>query len=341
MKKVLLSAAALAVLISSANADGISVKSKAGVLKFNGTHYLGFVAKDKSKGDNTNKFETRRNYLQVKAYFHEDPKDYLRITLDTHDSKGESIVRLKYAYLYLHNILPSTSIEIGQAHRPWIDYEEHNSWNYRSISKVLTEAHNGAHLTNSADRGINFKTKLDYFSSELGVFNGEGYHTEQVDDKLSLEWRLTYHAFGTGKQKSKPNTQYANISFFGQQNPSSHAHKDEDLNWYGIHAVYNQPEFLISAQYVDVQDGNEKYAGNGYSANGEYRLMNKWNLIGRYDYFEMDKDSTEKTRTLAGISYEYNENVKFIANVLTEEVDTAGVKSVDDTSVMLTAEVEW
>jgi len=47
--------------------------------------------------------------------------------MDTHtDSAGETNVRLKYAYLYLDNILPSTGVEFGQAHRPWIDYEEHS-----------------------------------------------------------------------------------------------------------------------------------------------------------------------------------------------------------------------
>ena len=352
MKKVLLSAAALAVLMSGANAEGTVVKSKSAVLKFSGKHYIGFVNKDQADGDNTNKFETRRNYLQVKAYFKEDPKDFFRITLDTHnlndgrDTVGKDLdgtwnVRLKYAYLYLDNVLPFTGVEIGQAHRPWIDYEEHGGWNYRSISKVFVEDSNGAHLTNSADLGVNFKTKTENFSSELGIFNGEGYHNVEDGEGVSLEWRATYHALGGGKYKSKAKNQYANISFLGQQNSKSNKHKNEDLNWYGVHAVYNQPEFLVSTQYIDVQDSDDHYAGSGYSANGEYRFMPKWNLIGRYDYFEMDEDSTEKIRTIAGVTYRYNKNVEFIVNVLTQEVETAGVTSLDDTSLMLTAEVNW
>ena len=316
------------------------VKSKVPVLKFSGTHYLGFVNSSPEEGDATNKFETRRNYLQVKAYFKENPKDYMRITLDTHDHDGESGVRLKYAYLYLDNILPNTGVEFGQAHRPWIDYEEHNGWNYRAISKVFVEESNAGHLTNSADRGINFKTKLDYFSSELGVFNGEGYHNEEDGKNLSEEWRLTGHILGTGKKKSKKSIQYANVSFFGQQNQESNKHKNEDLNWYGVHAVYNQPEFLISAQYIDVTDANDAYKGSGYSVNGEYRVAEDWNLIGKYDYFEMDVDSTEKKRALAGIAYEYNHNVEFILNYLTEGGNALNNKKTRD-AVMLTAEVEW
>ncbi len=336
MKKILLSTIAITTIATNAIAEESIVESHVPVLKFSGTHYLGFVNSTPEEGDSTNKFETRRNYLQVKAYFKENPKDYMRITLDTHDSDGDSQVRLKYAYLYLADVLPNTGVELGQAHRPWIDYEEHNAWNYRSISKVLVEDDNAGHLTNSADRGVNFKTKLDYFSSELGVFNGEGYHNEEDGENLSGEWRLTAHLLGTGKQKAKKSLKYANVSFFGQQNQDSNKHGNEDLNWYGVHAVYNQPEFLIAAQYIDVTDATPKYKGSGYSVNGEYRVAPKWNLIARYDEFELDVDSDAKKRALGGVSYEYNHNVEFIANYLTE-----GGANPDNDAIMLTAQVEW
>jgi len=100
-----------------------TVKSKVPVLKFSGKHYLGFVSSEDGNGERGNKFETRRNYFQVKGYLGEDSKDYFRITLDTfQNTKGDDKdlgsweVRLKYAYLYLDNILPFTGVEIGQAH---------------------------------------------------------------------------------------------------------------------------------------------------------------------------------------------------------------------------------
>jgi hypothetical protein len=320
---------------------GVVVKSKVPVLKFSGTHYLGFVNSSPSKGDSTNKFQTRRNYFQVKAYMKENSKDYMRLTLDTHDdSAGESGVRLKYAFLYLDNILPNTGVEIGQTHRPWIDYEEHNSWNYRSISKTLVEAKYGADITNSADRGINFKTKTEYFSSELGLFNGEGYHNKEDGKGLSKEWRLTAHVLGTGKKKAKKSGTYANISFFGQQNKLSNKHGNQDLNWMGLHAVYNQPEFLVSAQYIKVNDGIASKKGNGYSVNGEYRVADDWNVIGRYDSFDMDDNSGEKKRAIAGVAYEYNHNVEFIANYL-KEGGTKLANTQRQDALMLTASVEW
>jgi len=328
------------------------VKSKVPVLQFSGKHYLGFVSSEADGEDRENRFETRRNYFQVKGYFGEHSKDFFRITLDTFqndsddgDDDGSWEVRLKYAYLYLDEVLPFTGVEIGQAHRPWIDHEEHGGWNYRSISKVFVEASNGAHLTNSADLGVNFKTKTDYFSSELGFFNGEGYHDEENGEGLSAEWRLTGHILGTGTEKRKKSSTYADVSFLGQWNADSNKHGNEDLNWYGVHAVYNQPEFLLAAQYIKTQDAVAKYAGEGYSFNGAYRFTDEWGIIGRYDYFDMDASAGDeyagdKERTIAGVTYQYNKYVEFIANYLKED-GTALSDAAKQDAFMLSAEVNW
>ena len=303
------------------------VKSKAPTLKFSGKHYLGFVNDGDSK-----KFETRRNYFQVKAYLNKH--DYFRTTFDTHqDATGDWKVRLKYAYLYLDNVLPNTGVELGQAHRPWIDHESHTGWKYRSISKAFTEDSHAAHLTNSADIGFNFKTKLENFSSELGVFNGEGYHGNINEDEVSGEWRLTAHLLGGGTKKAKNKNTYANISYFGQKGASAGS-----LDWQGIHAVYNQPEFLIAAQYLDTSSDTIAFggAGDGTSINAEYRFAPKWNLIARTDKF--DKDSgDELERSIAGIAYKYNKNIEFIANSLVEKTN-----NIENTNaLMLTAEINW
>jgi len=148
------------------------------------------------------------------------------------------------------------------------------------------------------------------------------------------------YILGTGKQKAKKSLKYANVSFFGQQNKESNKHGNEDLNWMGVHAVYNQPEFLVSAQYIDVADGIDSKRGKGYSVNGEYRVTDKYNLIARYDNFKQDIDSKERKRSLVGVAYEYNKNVEFIANYLKEGGDALDSTKTRD-AVMLTAAVEW
>lgn len=113
-------------------------------IKLSGLTYIGYTYNDFESGvtstgdgfrETTSQFEIRRAYLQAKAYFLEDKKSYYRVTLDVHQDNdfdtedatdGDMLLRIKYAYLYLDAILPYTGVEIGIAHRPWNDYEEHN-----------------------------------------------------------------------------------------------------------------------------------------------------------------------------------------------------------------------
>jgi len=318
--------------------------AKVAKLKFSGVHYLGYNYKDYQKlstsnggpraSDSTGNFEMRRNYFQVKAYVLDDPKSYLRVTLDaTYDqNKAQDIedgtddhadVYVKYAYIYLDDVLPYTGVEMGMAHRPWIDYEEHQGWGMRSISKVFVEASESAHLTNSADMGINFKTKTPYFTSEVGLYNGEGYHGENGEEEVigggnSIEWRATLAALGNGdkKRKWKKDT-YFDVSFFGQYNmnnskneveTSVNKHESYDYSLMGLHTVFNTPSFLIAAQYMSADnDGSDKgdgtadegtsqYNGEGYSLNGTYRFGAKkqFSVLGRYDRWEAHNEYTNE-----------------------------------------------
>jgi hypothetical protein len=378
----------------------VNVKSKAKTLEFSGTHYFGYtnsrpntvtdplngmVGDQSNYAGNSGGFELRRNYVQVKGYFND--KDYWRVTFDaTKELAGSNTyasVFVKYAYLYLDKVLPYTGVEFGIAHRPWIDYEEHNAWHYRSFNKVVIEekgtaTESGVDLVNSADLGVNFQTKTDMFSSEIGIFNGEGYHADKDgknqknDEKLSVEWRLTGHILGDGKKVGKNDRTkdtYLNLSTFGLLSAN---HKDDnsalgqdysaalkgeyDRQFFGFHAVYNQPEFLIAAQYITAEDEarNTYNAVNGaawdtsawkkrdydvFSVNAEVRPFQDWTIIGRYDDYKWDdtaingtamNSSIEGKKYIAALAYKYNKNVSFIgsAKFIDEEYTVSKVASV-------------
>jgi hypothetical protein len=356
----------------------VSVFSKADKLKFSGLTYIGYTYNDTDDGetstggsynDSTSEFEIRRAYFQLKAYLLDNPKSYYRITFDAHqDNKGsdsgtdgDMVVRVKYAFLYLDNILPATGLELGIAHRPWHDYEEHNAWYYRNISKVLVEQRNGANLSNSADFGFNLKTNTKYFDSEFGIYNGEGYHAVQLSKGVSFEWRTTAHLLGVkGKDKQLSKT-YWDVSFFGQYN-QEHKETDtigqyDDLVFAGLHTVYNQPEFLVSAQYVSSADTRDtavngvtvsQQAGSGYSVNGEYRFgaEKEYRVIGRYDRWTPTQSSAadEKAQDtyIAGMAWEQNDNVQWVANVdVTNNEDGSDREKYNGVAYMLTAEVRF
>jgi len=344
-----------------------SLASHASKLKFSGLTYLGYTYNDYKDGEtsvsgtdfkeDTSNFEIRRGYFQLKAYLLDDPKSYYRITFDLHKDGSDTIARAKYAYLYLNEILPSTGVELGLVHRPWHDYEEHNSWYFRDISKVMVEAKNGAHLSNSADFGFNFKTKTQYFDSEIGVFQGEGYHGEQIGMGMSLEWRATAHLLGVnGKDKQDTKT-YFDVSFFGQYNQehiATSATNNDDLIFAGLHTVYNQPSFLVAAQYIKSEDtaDNSTYAtkgsGAGYSVNGEYRLgeQKNYRVLVRYDTWtpSVKSSATEYAQNayIAGFAWDQNHNIQWVANaIVTDNKAGSGREKYNGTAYMLTAQVEF
>ncbi|WP_457745326.1 hypothetical protein [Sulfurimonas sp.] len=345
-----------------------SVFSHADKLKFDGQAFIGYksttYAHNATPDDQD--FEIRRGYFQLKAYLLDDPKSYYRITMDlTRESaenantNGSMIVRAKYAYLNLNEVLPFTSFEIGLAHRPWHDYEEHNSWLYRSISEILIENKNSAHISSSADFGVMAKTRTKYFDSDIGVFNGEGYHSAQNSNGMSLEWRFTGHLLGTHGKPEK-NT-YLDASFFGQLNQkhslNAVTNHEDDLHFYGLHTVYNQPSFLLSAQYVYSEDTSKDSSatgavsagsGDGYSVNGAYRLGNEhqYKMFARYDNWTPDvvSGATEyaKITEIAGVAWKQNRNVEWIANVTHNDNDyAAGTVNPHSTAYMLTAQIDY
>jgi len=364
MKKITLSLAAVALLATGLSAGDTKVSSKAEKLKFNGTHYFGYVYTNYDNEDSQDggQFEMRRNYFQVKAYMNDT--DFFRITLDSKQDSdidgGSWVTRYKYAYLYLQ-LSDNTGIELGEAHRPWIDYEEHHGWWFRSVSKVALEASEAMHLSNSADLGFNIKTATDHYSSEFGIFNGEGYH--QADGELdnfdqSVEWRLTYHPLGEGKKKVKPTKdEYAGISFYGQIHMASDKFDDDnnvsnplvndgtdDMSFYGVHAVYNNPSFLIAAQYITADGDYDKYDLDAFSINTTFRPTKETGIFARYDSTDYDADASgdkdgDKTNLIFGAYMDYNHNVRFLANYQSTTYDNVDNK--DNSKILLTAEVHW
>jgi len=349
------------------------VFAKASKLKFSGVTYIGYVYDDYKSGltsdgvtpykEDTSDFEIRRAYFQLKAYLLDDSKSYFRVTYDVHNDNGSMDVRAKYAYLYLNNVFTNTGVEIGLAHRPWHDYEEHNAWLYRSISKVLIEdKKSGPDLSNSADFGFMFKTRTQYFDADYGIFRGEGYHSAGNNGTgMSFEWRATAHILGTSSHHHPEKNRYWDASFYGQYNKghktvtlADGSTENQDLIFGGLHTVYNEPDFLIAAQYVysqdtsDVAKNTSAQAGSGYSINGEYRLgaEKEYSVLARYDAWTKDEykssDEHQDSSYILGAAWHQNHNVEWVANIIvTDNEDGSAKENENGTQYMVTAEVKF
>ncbi len=348
-----------------------SVFSHSKKLQFSGLAYLGYTYnnyKSDSTTVNYNKdtsdFEVRRAYFQLKAYLLDDQKSYYRITFDvSKDATGDEKFRAKYAYLFLNNIFVNTGVEIGLIHRPWHDYEEHNGWLYRNISKILIEdGTHGPNLSNSADFGVMFKTRTQYFDADYGIFNGEGYHATNNGTGMSFEWRTTAHILGMSSHHHPEKNTYWDASFFGQYNKEHKTvtvgaiDETQDLIFGGLHTVYNQPSFLFATQYVysentsDIANNISVQAGDGYSFNVEYRLGEdkEYRVFGRYDSWTpknipVGQTSKKDNRGyILGTAWEMNPNIQWVANVIITDNETGSLKERNNgVAYMLTAEVRF
>ncbi|WP_345993384.1 hypothetical protein [Sulfurimonas sp. HSL-1716] len=341
-----------------------SLFTKSGKLDFSMLAYVGYQNTDYRTHNSTkpdeSQFELRRMYFQVKAHLLENPKDYFRITLDTTSRDGDKTMRIKYAYLYLDKILPNTGVEIGQSHTTWLDYAEGHSWHYRNILETFAEQGNGAHLDSSADLGVDFKTNTKYVSTEIGVYNGEGYHAAQGSNDstyyaakkgMDYEARLTFHVLGNNTKDTKKT--YWDASLYGKHN-TKHGSDGNDLDYIGVHTVFNTEPLLVAAQYIqsnDTASGSavSVYAGDGYSVNFDARMgeRNQYHVFGRYDKWtpkEVSGTTEYANRTyIGGAAWDMNKNIQWVANVITKdnESGTGSNASVNGNEYMLTAQIAF
>jgi len=77
--------------------------------------------------------------------------------------------------------------------------------------------------------------------------------------------------------------------------------------------------------------------------------LDDWNLIGRYDKWNLDAYDESRESWLAGIAYTWNSNVEFIVNYVNDKdprvfLDDDGEiahQPTESKSVMFTADVKW
>ncbi|RUM90239.1 MAG: hypothetical protein DSZ26_03455 [Thermovibrio sp.] len=313
-------------------------------IKVGGEAYLHYDADLKSPS-HSNAFKITRNYIEFRGYFND--RDYFRTTLDVHQAKakngdkagdldGSYIARIKYAYVYFHNVLPHTGVEIGLAHRPWHDWEEHHGWLHRDVEETLIENKEGAGLENSADLGVSFKGKYSIASWQFGIFNGEGYHGEEDSEHFgkSLEGRLSLNLF-RGFMLSGHTAHIFDLK--GQ---------DMDRHIYQVHAVYNNPYFLVAAQYIWDRDdyyNKDDLDQKGYSFNADLKLKPftgySVGILGRYDHWDPndDKSNDEREHFVYGAWWDYSKYVRFTV-VDDRLIDNAGK---DKNTLMAVTKVKW
>lgn len=289
----------------------------------------GVVEDDVYRRVEYNEFKAKRGYINIKK----EINSWLeaRITPDVHmDSSGDMKVRLKYIYAKFkcpsEGFIYKPWVEFGQAHMPWLDFEEHI--NYYRLQDTMFAERNGNF--NSADFGatlgallggemgedyqkrVNNKYPGRYGSFAVGVYNGGGYHAAENNENKALEGRLTV----------RPAPDYVpglQVSYFGIYGEGNTAPTDEmgppDWRFNLGQVTYEHERVTVTGTYAKakgnqkgtfVDESGEALCHGGYSVFGELKLPElKSSVIGRWDHYDPndDIDDDENDRVIVGYAY--------------------------------------
>jgi predicted porin len=302
-------------------------------VSFEGLFYLNYETGTEGGVDYA-RFNIHRAYLTTRIRLL--PKLSGRVTFDTSqdhegDGRGDMEVRLKYAHAKYDfgdwGQITGVGLEGGIVHTVWLDFEEHVDL-YRMRDPMFMER-NG--IFNSADFGLTLSGGIGgdlpeeyrkevnshyasrYGSFAVGVYNGAGYHGEEMNQDKVAEGRLTIRPL----PEVLPGFQLSGLAILGKGNQEGGGDEIPDWHTYNLMASYQFPRGTLTAQYARGK-GNQKGSWtepddpaaatdfDGYSLFGEYRLGPAWRLVAGFDDFTRTPGSSDRsfTRVHGGVGYD-------------------------------------
>lgn len=339
------------------------VKALSG-FNFGGLWYLSYQngeTADTTGGEGFSRFAIKRGYLTVEKEFLPWFKgrittDVTTVTDPTSNLDGSLSVRIKYLYGQFNApdiaFLTKPYFEFGVVHMPWLDFEEHTNY-YRCQDTMFIER-NG--IFNSADIGVTFTSLLGgfvnedyqkdvnpaypgrYGSIQAGIYNGGGYAAGEKNQNKVLEGRLTIRPL----PDIVPGLQFSYFGISGKGNKDTNPDWTANLGF----ASFEHEYVVLTSQYFwgeGNQKGDDENNKRGYSFFTELKPHKKFSIIGRYDFFDPNKDvkDDENNRYIAGIAYHIDKQHK---NMVLLDYDTADYKQAgksDDKRVQATLQVAF
>lgn len=283
------------------------------------------------------RFNLTRGYIDIRK----DINSYFgfRATPDLHqDASGDWKLRLKYLYGGFkwggHGFLGKSYAEVGLAHMPWLDFEEHVN-RFRMQGTMFLER-NG--IFNSADVGVLVGGNLgeempeDYRqhvnshytgrwgSFGVGVYNGGGYHASSNNNNVVVEGRLTVRPVPS----VVPGLQVSVLGITGKGNT------EEAPDWDVLNGMLSfESRYLVATgQYYDGK-GNQSGSAvgsdgtslnqDGYAAFAEVRLPQReeFSVFSRYDRFDTnsdDPDADVRKRFIIGGAWQFYKGNYFVVD---------------------------
>jgi len=262
---------------------------------------------DNGKSYHPGSFNVGRTYINVTGQL-SDVISY-RITPDiskqsqSGDSlNGSYVFRLKYGFLQydLSKALDSKGswIRFGQAHTPWIDYDE-GIYRYRFQGPTFADKEG---FLSSSDLGIagHYNFPGNFGDVQLGYFNGEGYGHSETNNQKSFQMRVSI--------RPAPGVEGVKGLRINGYFDSDHYLSGNKRERFLVGATYQSTYVNAGGYFLDAKDQKSNAApevkAKGYTVWVTPRTTFGLEGLLRYDSLKPD-DSVDarKKRTIAGVAY--------------------------------------
>lgn len=307
--------------------DSLAVKQVINNTRVSGQWFVAVSYDDHSE---MNKFQLKRGYINFKNKIND--KLSVRYTQDiTVDKEGEDAgnveTRMKYLYMKIKAppmaFVTNSYFEAGLVHRPWLDFEQKIN-RYRIQGKMFVERYK---IINSADFGVAYVgllgTKVDkscqqsvnkkypgkYGSISLGVFNGGGYSSPEMNNNKTVEGRLSLRPL----PKIVPGVQLSYAIAYGKANTETNTDNFimnlAVLSWESRYHSFLAQYYFGEGSYGDDYLGTNGMTNSntGYSVFGELKISHTpFSLFSSYNRFESNAEGFGTRQILmGGVAYHF------------------------------------
>ncbi len=352
-------------MVSAAHADESSLPPALQHLSVGGVMFLSYQNGQHYQNgtlQSYNAFTLKRGYLDVKKGLTSNLM--VRYTTDITRNGGNWSTRIKYLYakysLPDFAIFTQPGVEFGQVHVPWHDFEESIN-GFRMQDPMFLERFS---VFNSADDGATFganfggemnqsyKSRVNkhyagrYGSTQIGVYNGAGYHGVEMNENKVIEGRVTVRPI----PDVVPGLQFTGLGIFGKGNVAKTSAMDPP-KWNTFDGLVSYQSEMITATgeyYTGTGNQNGSAVGEngkaldqiGYSVFGALHLgdTHQYSIIARYDMFDSNANSSsndEITLLIGGVAWKMNSAATWLVDYQRMDHSLSGLSAEDRVQLTL------
>jgi hypothetical protein len=263
--------------------------------------------KDSLGAGNQNQFSIQRSYINVLGRFSGGVQT--RVTADIAPvGVGNQPFRLKYAFVAYNPSGSNLTWKFGLMQTPYVDWEE-TLWDYRMQGPIAVDR-NGYISSADFGAGVDGRWNNEQVNAQLAVINGEGYSGGTGDNHKDVGARISVRLQPTNDASRVGGLRVTGYAGVGKANGGA------DRNRFLGIVSYKTQQITLAGEFVSTKDG--AVTGSIISAFGVYRFTNsKAAAIGRVDILDPDTDvgNNQQTRAIAGASYQFQPNLRLLADV--------------------------